>query len=86
MPACSGARGGDRFCRPVAFTVISTFDPDFSPAAALIGVARMNSASRSNQRSCVHVPPVGMQHGTVPGTRVVSLKHTMSAAPPGEGA
>ena len=42
-------------CLPVAFTVISTLEPDLCVSAARIGVDRMNSASRSSQRSCMRL-------------------------------
>ena len=65
LPTFSGRRGGDMLCRPVAFTVISTLDPAFCLAAALAGMPRRNSASRSNQRSCKRAQRIGMDHGRV---------------------
>ena len=48
-----GEAGGDMLCLPVAFTVISILEPDLHVSAARMGVDRMNSASRSSQRSCM---------------------------------
>ena len=57
----SGRRGGDMLCRPVALTVISTLDPAVCLAAALAGMSRTNSASRSHQRSCKHAQHIGTE-------------------------